>query len=120
MEPQPLVGAALTDDLVDDADKLFETETLFEAEALTLEAADLTLDLAMEEGFAVDLALIDEAFEAFEEISDLADFETELRLGVDTGIFVADGLDGDAVGEADGLLGFTELEAALEATADER
>jgi hypothetical protein len=87
--PQPLVGSGLAEDLVDEA------ETLLEAEALAL---DLEVD------------------EAFAEIWEWADFETELRLGEDTAIFEADdAFDGEAVGDADGLLGFTELDVGLAA-----
>lgn len=49
----------------------------------------------------------------------MADFETELRFGEDTAIFEADGaLNGKAVGDAEGLLGFTELEVGLAAADD--
>lgn len=53
------------------------------------------------------------------EISEWADSETELRLGEDTAIFEADdAFDGEAVGDAEGLLGLTELEETLEAEDD--
>jgi hypothetical protein len=89
---QPLVGSGLAEDLVDEA------ELLFVAEALAL---DLEVD------------------EAFAEIWDWADFETELRLGEEIAIFEADdAFDGGAVGDAEGLLDFTALDVGL-AAADE-
>ena len=49
----------------------------------------------------------------------MADFETELRFGEDTAIFEADdAFDGEAVGDAEGLLGFTELDVGLAAADD--
>jgi hypothetical protein len=87
-----LVGSGLAEGLVDDA------ETLLEAEALAL---DLEVD------------------EAFAEIWDWADFETELRLGEDTAIFEADdAFDGEAVGDPEGLLGFRALDMDLAAADD--
>jgi len=41
--------------------------------------------------------------------------DIELRFGEEIGIFEADAFEGDAVGEAEGLLGLTELEADLAA-----
>lgn len=41
--------------------------------------------------------------------------DIELRFGEEIGIFEADASEGDAVGEAEGLLGLTELEADLAA-----
>jgi hypothetical protein len=87
-----LVGSGLAEDLVDEA------ETLLEAEALAL---DLEVD------------------EAFAEIWEWADLETELRLGEDTAIFEADdAFDGEAVGDADDLLDFTALDVDLAAADD--
>lgn len=86
---QPLVGSGLAEDLVDEA------ETLLEAEALAL---DLEVDVA------------------FAEIWDWADFETELRLGEEIAIFDAeDAFEGETVGDAEGLLGFTALDVGLAA-----
>ena len=49
----------------------------------------------------------------------MADFEIELRFGEDTAIFEADdALDGEAVGDAEGLLGFKEFEVGLAAADD--
>jgi hypothetical protein len=48
----------------------------------------------------------------------LADFETELRLGEDTAIFDAEDFEGEAVGDAEGLLDLMELEETLEAEDD--
>jgi hypothetical protein len=84
-----LVGIGLVEDFIDEA------ETLLEAEALAL---DLEVD------------------EAFAEIWDWADFETELRLGEEIAIFDAeDAFEGEAVGDAEGLLGFTALDMDLAA-----
>jgi len=92
-----LVGIGLVDDLVDDA------ETLLEAEALAL-------NLEVEKAFADDL----EVDEALAEIWEWADLETELILGEETAILEADDVfDGEAVGDADGLLGSTELDVGL-------
>ena len=94
-----MVGIALAEDLVDDA------ETLLDAEAL---AEDFEVDAALADDFEVD--------EALAEIWEWADFETELRFGEDTAILEADdAFDGEAVGDADGLLGFTELDVGLAA-----
>jgi hypothetical protein len=87
-----LVGIGLVEDFIDEA------ETLLEAEALAL---DLEVD------------------EAFAEIWDWADFETELRLGEEIAIFDAeDAFEGEAVGDAEGLLGFTALDVGLAAAED--
>jgi hypothetical protein len=84
-----LVGIGLVEDFIDEA------ETLLEAEALAL---DLEVD------------------EAFAEIWDWTDFETELRLGEEIAIFDAeDAFEGEAVGDAEGLLGFTALDMDLAA-----
>ena len=92
-----MVGIGLVDDLVDDA------ETLLEAEALAL-------NLEVEKAFADDL----EVDEALAEIWEWADLETELILGEETAILEADDVfDGEAVGDADGLLGSTELDVGL-------
>jgi hypothetical protein len=49
----------------------------------------------------------------------LADFETELKLGEETAILEADdAFDGEAVGDADGLLDFTALDVGLVAVDD--
>jgi hypothetical protein len=108
-----LVGTGLAEDLVDDAD------TLLEADALILDFAELeafALDLADTMGLPVDFALTEEAFEAWEEISEWAVLDNELRLGEETGIFDAEeDLDGEAVGLVEGLLGVTELEEDLTA-----
>lgn len=49
----------------------------------------------------------------------MADFETELRLGEDTAIFDAeDAFEGEAVGDAEGLLDLMELEETLAAEDD--
>jgi hypothetical protein len=49
----------------------------------------------------------------------LADFETELKLGEETAILEADdAFDGEAVGDADGLLDFTALDVGLAAVDD--
>lgn len=121
--PNPFVGAALTDDLIEDADTLLEAETLLLAEAWMLEAAALILDFPVFEGLAIDLALAVDVFEAWDEISDLADFDIALRLGDDIGIFEAD--DTLNVGVADlttfeelGVNFAAELLEALEETAD--
>jgi hypothetical protein len=87
-----LVGIGLVEDFIDEA------ETLLEAEALAL---DLEVD------------------EAFAEIWDWTDFETELRLGEEIAIFDAeDAFEGGAVGDAEGLLGFTALDVGLAAAED--
>ena len=62
------------------------------------------------------LALDLEVDEAFAEIWDWTDFETELRLGEEIAIFDAeDAFEGEAVGDAEGLLGFTALDMDLAA-----
>jgi len=91
------VGIALAEDLVDDA------ETLLEAEAL---AEDFEVDEALADELEVD--------EALAEIWEWADLDTELRFGEETATLEADdAFDGEAVGDADGLLGFTGLDVGL-------